>query len=328
MYTLGIETSCDETSCAILKNYNVLSNITLSSLREHKKYGGVIPEIASRAHLKNIDKVLKLTQEKSGISLEKIELIAVTSRPGLIGALLVGLNFAKALSLALKIPFIGINHLHAHLFAPFLNGQAKVQFPLLGAVISGGHTEFYLVNDFDKIKTIGRACDDACGEVFDKVAVNYNLGYPGGPLIDRLFKPEYKEEFRLKCGRKGFNLSFSGIKTALIYKKIEMEKKGLFDKKMKIKLLSSFQHTIMGTIISTIASAAERLKVKRVVLGGGVVANNHLRSLLKEYKPEMNILLAPLEYCGDNAAVVAGLGFYLYNRKGFKSNIGIGAEAN
>ena len=208
MYTLGIETSCDETSCAILKNYKVLSNITISSLSEHKKYGGVVPEIATRAHLKNIDKVLQFALKKAKISLKKIDLIAVTYRPGLIGALVVGLNFAKALAFSLDKPFIGVNHLHAHLFAPFLDYKEKLCFPFLGLIVSGGHTEIYYVHDFNKIEIVGRTCDDACGEAFDKVAKAYGLGYPGGPVIDRIFNYKYKDNFKFKCGRSRFDLSF------------------------------------------------------------------------------------------------------------------------
>lgn len=329
MYTLGIETSCDETSCAILKNYKVLSNVTLSSLREHKKYGGVVPEIAVRAHLKNIDKVLIAAQKDSGVSLKKVDLIAVTHKPGLTGALVVGLNFAKSLAVALKRPLIGINHLHAHIFAPFLNYPLNLKFPFLGVVISGGHTELYHVKDFDEIKILGQTRDDACGEVFDKIARAYNLGYPGGPLIDKLFSFKYKNEFKFKCGKVGLDLSFSGIKTALIYKKDEMEKKNIFDLKMKKRLVSSFQYTVIETIIRTILEAKNKLKVTKVVCGGGVIANKYLRQRLKEEEDAgLKVFLPSFEYSGDNAAMVAGLGFYLYNRKEKRSNISLKVKAS
>jgi len=329
MYTLGIETSCDETSCAILKNCRVLSNITISSLKEHKKYGGVVPEIATRAHLKCIDKVLAAALVKAGIALAKIDLISVTYKPGLVGALVVGLNFAKALSLALERPFIGVNHLHAHLFAPFLDCRQKLKFPFLGVVISGGHTEIYRVDDFDKIVILGRTLDDACGEVFDKVAKAYNLGYPGGPIIDKLFNPKYKNDFKFKCGKIGFDLSFSGIKTALIYKKNEMEKLGCFDSKAKLKLISSFQYSSLETLISTIQEAVNKSGIKRVVCGGGVIANKYLRQRLSQQEgKKMRFLISPIGYAGDNAAIVAGLGFYLYNKKGRRSDIDLVAEAN
>lgn len=326
---MGIETSCDETSCAILKDYQVLANVTLSSLKEHKKYGGVVPEIATRAHLKNIDKVLAVARKKAGISLGELDLIAVTHKPGLVGALVVGLNFAKALSLALAKPLIGVNHLHAHLFAPFLNYPKKLKFPFLGVVISGGHTEIYQVDDFDKIKTLGQTRDDACGEVFDKIAKVYNLGYPGGPAIDKLFKAKYKNEFSFKCGKMGLDLSFSGIKTALIYKKNEIEKKGLLNSKAKKKLVSSFQYSALETVISTILEAKDKFRMKRIVCGGGVVANKYLRKRLKEEeKKGLKVFLAPFEYSGDNGAIVAGLGFYLYNTRGKESTVKLKAQAN
>jgi len=329
MYTLGIETSCDETSCAILKNNKVLSNITLSSLKEHKKYGGIVPEIATRAHLKNIDKVLALAQEAAGVPMKRIGLFSVTYKPGLIGALVVGLNFVKALSLALNKPFIGVNHLYAHLFAPFLNYARRIKFPFLGLVVSGGHTAIYYVEDFNKIKILGQTRDDACGEVFDKVAKAYNLGYPGGPIIDKIFNPKFKNDFRFKCGRMGFDLSFSGIKTALIYKKIEMEKQGLFNSKIKTKLISSFQYAALEAVIAAVLEAVKEYRADRVVCGGGVVANEYLRQRLKEEgKKNAKFFITPKEYAGDNAAMVAGLGFYLYNKKGIKSNINLKAEAN
>lgn len=329
MYTLGIETSCDETSCAVLRNYRVLSNITLSSLREHKKYGGVVPEIATRAHLDNIDKAFGAACGKAKITPKKIDLIAVTQKPGLIGALVVGLNFAKALALGLGRPFIGVDHLKAHLFSVFLNNSKRIKFPFLGVVISGGHSEIYRVDDFNKIKLIGHTLDDACGEVYDKIAVNYKLGYPGGPLIDKLFNPVYAKEFAFKCGRKGLNLSFSGIKTALIYKRKEIEAKGLLDSRMKKKLVSSFQYRAIEAIIEVILEAIKQTGINRVVCGGGVIANSYLRRRLKEQaKANFELYLSPPEYAGDNAAMVAGLGFYLYNKKGISSSLGLPALAN
>jgi N6-L-threonylcarbamoyladenine synthase len=329
MYILGIETSCDETSCAILKNYKVLSNVTISSLREHKKFGGVVPEIATRAHLKNIDRVLDRAQKEAKISLKKIDLIAATYRPGLIGALVIGLNFAKALSFGLGRPFIGIDHLHAHLFAPFLNNRVRLRFPFLGVVVSGGHTELYRVDNFDKIAVVGSSRDDACGEVFDKVAGAYNLGYPGGPAIDRMFDPARSRDFSFKCGKMGLDVSFSGIKTALIYKKNQMQQRGSFDSETKVSLVSSFQQAVVDTLINTIDEAAARLKVDRVVCGGGVIANSYLRKRLRRKSTSgIRFHISPLAYAGDNAAIVAGLGFYLYNKRGIKSPLSLQAEAN
>ncbi|MFA6281515.1 MAG: tRNA (adenosine(37)-N6)-threonylcarbamoyltransferase complex transferase subunit TsaD [Candidatus Omnitrophota bacterium] len=329
MYTLGIETSCDETSCAILKDYSVLSNVTISSLKEHAKYGGVVPEIATRAHLKNIDKVFVEALKQAKVSLKDISLIAATYKPGLMGSLVVGVNFAKALALSLNKPFLGINHLHAHIFAPFLNRKEKLEFPLLGFVVSGGHTEIYYVKDFNQIKLLGQTDDDACGEVYDKVAKAYGLGYPGGPAIDKLFQAEYKNAFSFKCGRRGLNLSFSGIKTALIYKKIELEKKQKLTRLTKIKLVSSFQYSVVEALVSAIASAYKQYKIKKVACGGGVIANRYLRARLQMTETkDLKFLIPPTEYTADNAAIVAGLGFYLYNKKGLKSAINLEAEAS
>ncbi|MCP4653033.1 MAG: tRNA (adenosine(37)-N6)-threonylcarbamoyltransferase complex transferase subunit TsaD [Candidatus Omnitrophica bacterium] len=328
MYTLGIETSCDETSCAVLKNYKVLSNVTISSLRQHKKYGGIIPEIATRAHLKNIDKVFNAALSEAKISLHRISVIAVTHKPGLIGSLVVGINFAKALSLALGKPLIGVNHLHAHLFAPFLNYPAKIKFPFLGLVVSGGHTEIYRVDDFNKMKIIGQTRDDACGEVFDKIGRSLGLGYPGGPIIDKLFDAKRKDEFKFKCGKIGLDLSFSGIKTAVIYKQIELEKKKLLDRKSKIGLISAFQATVVEAIVQTVVDASIKTGINRVVCGGGVIANSFLRARLSAQKErKIRLFAAPLTYSTDNAAMVAGIGFYLYN-KGIKSNLSLKAEAS
>ncbi len=327
MYILGIETSCDETSIAILKNYNVLSNVTISSLKEHKIYGGIVPEIASRHHLKNIDRVTNLVLQNTKVKLKDIGLICATFKPGLINALAVGLSFAQGLALSLKKPFVGVNHLYAHLFSPFLNRKERLRFPFLGVVVSGGHTDFYSVEDFTHISLIGGTIDDACGETFDKVARSLNLGYPGGPIIDRLFREEYKDSFLFKCGRKGLNLSFSGIKTAVIYKRIELEKNKSLDYQTKIKLLSSFQAQVVETLIETILYAARENNFKHIVCGGGVFANRYLRKLLLKKVSKIKVSLSPLEYATDNASMVAGLGFYLYN-KGVRSSFKLQPEAN
>lgn len=330
MYALGIETSCDETSSAVVYNKRVLSNVTVSSLRYHKKYGGVVPEIATRNHLKFIDKVLTLSLEKANVNWAKIGVIGVTYRPGLIGALVIGVNFAKSLSLALKKPLVGINHLYAHLFAPFLDRKIKIPFPFIGLVISGGHTELFFVEDFDCIKVLGKTRDDACGEVFDKVARVFGLGYPGGIYIDKIFSLKFKDSFKFRCPRIGFDFSFSGIKTALIYKKMELEKKGQLDKETKIKILSSFQETVVRTLVESAIEAGKRFKVKNIVCGGGVAANSRLRMMFKERvsRERLRLFLPSPEYTSDNAAMVAGLAFYLYNNKGEVSNLKLEARAN
>lgn len=330
MYTLGIETSCDETSVAVLKNQRVLSNITISSLKSHKKYGGVVPEIATRAHLNNIDKVFLAALEKAKIKIKDIDLVAATYTPGLIGALMVGLNFAKALSLALGKPFVGVNHLHAHLFSSFLNYQHQLKFPFLGLVVSGGHTNIYKVKEIDNIKMIGSTQDDACGEALDKVGKAYGLGYPAGPVIDKLFEEKYKKEFNFRCGKKGLNLSFSGIKTALVYKKNELEKQNKkINKTLKKKLLSSFQFSVVEAVVKTVIEASCQENIKCISCGGGVIANSFLRERLQQeaQREGINFLLPGLEYTQDNGAMVAGLGFCLYNKKKITSSLGLAAGA-
>ncbi len=327
MYVLGIETSCDETSCAVVKGRKVLSNVTVSSLKYHRKYGGIIPEIATRNHVKFIDKVFSRALSLAGISTRRIGCIGVTSKPGLIGALLVGLNFAKALSLSLDKPFLGINHLHAHCYAPFLNNRLSFSFPFIGLIVSGGHTEIFLVKDFDSIRIIGKTRDDACGESFDKVARAFGLGYPGGVYIDRMFRGKYKDSFSFNCPRIKYDFSFSGIKTALIYKKMELEKKGRLDKKTTVQVISSFQETVVRTLVDTVCEAALAHKVKRIVCGGGVTANRRFRELMEKAgkNHKIQVLLPVPEFTADNAAMVAGLAFYLYNNKKSSSSLSLQA---
>lgn len=331
MYTLGIETSCDETSVAVLKGLNVLSNVTASSLKAHKKYGGIVPEIATRAHLNNLDKVTKIALEEAGLGFSDLGLIAVTHKPGLVGSLMVGLNFAKGLALSLKKPFLGVNHLHGHLFSPFLNRKEKIKFPFLGLVVSGGHTEIYQVTRADRINVIGSTQDDACGEAFDKVAKAYGLGYPGGPVIDKMFDPKHKKDFQFRCGKKNLNLSFSGIKTALVYKKNEFEKKGKkIDFWLKKRILSSFQFSLVEVIVKTIIEACFQKQIKCVSCGGGVVANSFLRKRLVEEGRAKGVefLIPDLEYTQDNGAMVAGLGFHLYNETNKKSLFNLAAQSS
>ncbi len=331
MYVLGIETSCDETSCSVVYKRKVLSNVTVSSLPYHKKYGGIVPEIATRNHLKFIDRVCNLALKEAGISFKKIKVIGVTTHPGLLGSLVVGVNFAKGLSLSLKKPIIGINHLYAHLFSPFLDRKERIPLPFLGVVVSGGHTELFLVKDFHKIKLIGRTRDDACGEVFDKVARFFGLGFPGGVIIDKLYSPRFKDSFNFRCPRLGFDFSFSGIKTAVIYKKMELEKLKKFDREISIKILSSFQESMIKTIVEVAIKATEFFKVKVIVCGGGVAANSRLRQLIEEEakKRNLKVLLPPYKYTTDNAAMVAGLTYYLYYNKKIRNSIEeIEAKAN
>ena len=327
---MGIETSCDDTSCAVLRNRKILSNITVSSLRFHKKYGGIIPEAAARNHIKVIDRVLKIALDEARLNLEKIGVIGVTQRPGLMGTLVVGLNFAKSLAWALRKPMVGINHLYAHLFGSFLDNNTRIPFPFLGLVVSGGHTELFLVKDFDNIKHIGRTRDDAAGEVMDKVGRAFGLEYPGGVYIDKISRRRYKDCFKFRGGSIGLDFSFSGIKTALIYRKNELEKQGNFSSRLGVKLLSSFQESVVSSIVENTVYAAKKFCIKTIVCGGGVMANRRLRELLTHSCDERNfhLFLSPRSLSGDNAAVVAGLTFYLYNIKRKVSNFNIEAGSS
>ncbi|RKY28486.1 MAG: tRNA (adenosine(37)-N6)-threonylcarbamoyltransferase complex transferase subunit TsaD [Candidatus Omnitrophota bacterium] len=321
MYTLGIETSCDETSVAIVNRRKVLSCETASSLNFHKKYGGIIPEIASRKHLKFIGKVTQSSLRKANIELKKIKLVSVTQGPGLIGSLLVGVSFAKALAFSLGIPLLGVNHLFAHLFSPFLN-RRKLNFPFIGLVASGGHTEIYRVSDFDRIKVLGKTKDDAAGEVLDKVGRFYGLGYPAGPAIDKLFQEELvdKSLFRLKK-KEDLSFSFSGIKTRAIYIYQELNKTKKIKALDKKIILSSLQYTLINSLINNLTKALIENKISIGVCGGGVVANSYFRKVISRIakKRGFKIFLPEINYCQDNAASVAGIGEYLY-QKGYKSS--------
>lgn len=329
MYTLGIESSCDETSVSILKNKQVLSCKTFSSLSLHKKYGGIIPEIASRRHLKVIDVVFAEAFRAAGIQLNEIEAIAVTQGPGLIGSLLIGVSFAKSLAYTLNIPLLGVNHLHAHLFSPFLN-KKTIDFPFLGLVVSGGHTQLYMVEDFDQLEVLGRTTDDAAGEALDKVGRLYGLGFPAGPVIDKLYDSKTVDEklFRRKKNN-SLNFSFSGIKTKATYLHRELKNSGRLTEEEKVRILSSFQYGVVEALVRNTAKAVEKYHIQNVVVGGGVSANSLLRtqlcSLAKEKGSKM--LISELRFCTDNAAGIAGLGGYLF-KKGYKSSLDIMPDVN
>ena len=324
MYTLGIETSCDETSVAVVRNRKVISCQTLSSLKFHKKYGGIIPEIASRRHLAFIDRVTDAALKEAKLALKDIGLISVTQGPGLVGSLLVGLCYAKALAFSLNVPILGVNHLHAHLYAGFLN-KSKVSLPFIGLVASGGHTQIYKVLDFDRLNLTGSTLDDASGEALDKVGRYYGLGFPAGPVIDRMFKEGLVDNrlFSIKS-IKGLNFSFSGIKTKAVYLYDELEREGKLNSKSVVSILSSFQFAVVEALINNLTRSIKEFKISCVVCGGGVVANTLLRKRLDNIRKKFRIklFLPELQYCQDNAACVAGLGEYLF-RMGYTSSLGM-----
>lgn len=330
MIVLGIESSCDETSAAVVKDgRKILANSVASSLNFHKKYGGVIPEIASRLQLETITGITQDAIQRSKIRLKDIDLISVTNGPGLIGSLLVGISFAKALSLSLNKPILGVNHVYSHFYANFLAGE-KIKLPFIGLVVSGGHTNLYYVRDFDKIELLGQTQDDACGEAFDKVAKILGLGYPGGPVIEKLARSGGPQKIRFKCSgtNNELDFSFSGIKTAVLYYAKDNLSGG--NRKQKIAdLCASFQETVIDTIIAKSLLACKIKKTGRLVVGGGVVANCRLREKFQQAAKYsgLNCYFPQVSLCMDNAAMVAGLGYQLF-KKGYCSDLSLTIDLN
>jgi len=311
MKVLGIESSCDETSVAVIDDgRNVLANIIASSLNLHRQYGGIVPEIATRHHVEVIIPVLRAAVEKSRISLDEIDLIAVTQGPGLIGSLMIGITFAKSLAYALQKPIVAVDHILAHLYAAYFSTQ-KIKFPSLGLVVSGGHTSLFLLNDFTDFKIIGKTRDDALGEAYDKVAKILHLGFPGGPVIEERANAagEKKLNFTVPSVKNSFDFSYSGLKTAVLY----------YIKKVKLtddvinEICYAFQEAALTSLINQIKKAVSACGVNRMLVGGGVIANKRLREKLAEL--ELSLYFPEMEYCSDNAGMVAGLGYELYNKK-------------
>ncbi len=320
MIVLGVESSCDETSVAVVKNgKKILSNIIASSLKLHSKHGGVIPEIASRAQLESIVDVFNQAIKKAKIKLKQIDLISVTSGPGLPGSLLVGISFAKALALSLGKPLIGVNHIYSHVYANLLC-HSNIKFPAVALVVSGGHTTLFYIKDFTNFRVLGQTRDDACGEAFDKVAKIMGLGYPGGPLIEKLAKNGNKHKIKFTCSGTNIDMdfSFSGIKTAVFYY--------LRDKKcgpgLKKDLAASFQECVINTLMRKSLIACKHKKTSSLLIGGGVAANAYLRQKISTRAKEtgVNCYFPDINLCMDNAAMVAALGGYLY-KKGQRSNL-------
>lgn len=329
MIVLGIESSCDECSMALVKEgKTVLGLSTFSQIETHKTFYGVVPEIASRIHAKTIDEVFRDLLEKSQISPDSIDLIAVTNRPGLIGSLIVGVYFAKGLALSLKKPIVGVDHILAHLYSPFLSASiSQPSYPYLVVLVSGGHTVIAKQNDFDYIEVLGTTLDDACGEVFDKVAKYYDLGFPGGPAIDFLAQQGNEETYNFpipfnKSNEQDIcNLSYSGLKTAVIHqshKFLNPHKKASL-----ANLCASFQKAAFTHLINSIERASRLTGLKQVVLGGGVIANSYLRKALKDLSQSRSIsfLFPELKYCTDNGAMIAGLGFFQYLKTNSSDNL-------
>jgi len=318
MNVLGIETSCDETAASVVTDGGaVRSSVISSSLNFHKKYGGIIPEIAFRRQLETIAEVTDNALKDAGLGLNKIGLISVTNEPGLLGSLLVGISFAKALAASRDIPLLGVNHLYSHIFAGFLN-KKNAKFPFIALIVSGGHTSLYHIRDFDRITLLGSTRDDACGEAFDKVAKILGLGYPGGPVIEKTAKDAGRGTIRFNCSntQNPMDFSFSGIKTAVLYytqkHKISRNKKAIAD------ICASFQKTCLNALVDKSINACRLKKCAALVVGGGVAANNRLREMMSEAcsRNKIKIIFPEKEFCMDNAAMVAGLGYWLFKKGG------------
>jgi len=327
MYVLGIETSCDETAAAIVKDgKRILSNLVSSSIKFHQKYGGIVPEIAFRMQLETITAVVDSALKESGIKLKDIDLIAVTRGPGFLGSLVVGISFAKSLSLSLGIPLLGIDHLESHIYASFLNGE-NIALPFLALVVSGGHTSLFYVKDFDRIKLLGSTLDDACGESFDKVAKILGLGYPGGPLIERLAQQGNPKKIKFKCSdtKRPLDFSFSGIKTAVLY----TAGKTKMDALKKRDIAASFQEAALNVLVDKALLACRRNKVNRLVVGGGVVANKVLRKKFSQQAKfeKIKVYFPAVGLSMDNAAMVGGLAYQLF-KKGHRSDLSLNVDFN
>ncbi len=321
---LALESSCDETACAIIKNDELISNIVSTQIEMHKKYGGVMPEIASRLHLENILVVINEALEKANVKLEDLTAIAVTRGPGLIGALHVGLQAAKTLSLVLNIPLIPVHHLCGHIYAnEYVN---SLKFPLLAVVVSGGNTELVYMKKHLDFEIIGETKDDAIGESFDKVARVLGLPYPGGIPIDKLAK-QGKHTYNLPMPMHdgSLNFSYSGLKTAVINTVHNLEAKG---EKVNVNdMCRSFEDVAVGEIIDRVKRASDKYDFKQVVLAGGVSANSYLREeIVRIFKnTDIEVIIPPIWCTTDNAAMIAKVGRYLYDEKVF-ANLNIGVD--
>ncbi|MBQ9820201.1 MAG: tRNA (adenosine(37)-N6)-threonylcarbamoyltransferase complex transferase subunit TsaD [Bacteroidales bacterium] len=318
-YLLGIESSCDDTSAAVIQDGYLLSNV-IASQQVHKDFGGVVPELASRAHEQNIVPVVSQALQKAGIGPGDLSAIAFTRGPGLLGSLLVGTSFAKALGIALNIPIIMVNHLQGHLLAGFVKQRDKENrqpaFPYLCLLVSGGNSQIVRVDSPLEYTILGQTIDDAVGEAFDKCSKMLGLGYPGGPVIDALAKQGDPERFHFaKPQIPGLDYSFSGVKTSLLYfVRDEMAKDPAFLEKNKEGLCASFQKTLIDILMQKLVKAARRTGIREVTIGGGVSANSGLRARIEETGRKLgwNTYLPEFKFTTDNAAMIAIAGYYRY----------------
>src|SRR5690554_603989 len=319
---LAVETSCDETAAAVVKNgLEVLSNTVASQVNWHRKYGGVVPEIASRKHLEFINPVINKALEKAKLNFSDLDAIAATYGPGLVGGLLVGLTSAKALAYALDKPFIGVNHIAGHIYANFISHKG-IETPVICLTVSGGHTDLLYFESLGTYRILGRTRDDAAGEAFDKTARVLGIGYPGGPAIEKLSKkgnPEAVDFPRPFINEDNYDFSFSGLKTAVINYLHNKKQKG--EKLYIPDIAASFQQAVIDVLINKIMKAVQEQEVKSVILSGGVAANKTLRKQLSRVldKKDLPLYTPSLELCTDNAAMIGSAAYYQYQKGNFSS---------
>lgn len=315
MIILAIESSCDETAMAIVEDgRKVISNTVYTQIAIHTQYGGVVPEVASREHIKKVTYVLESTLKDANMTLNDIDAVAVTKEPGLIGSLMVGINTAKTISLCYNKPLIYVNHIHGHIYANYL--EEDFTFPLLALVVSGGHTELVLMKDHFEFELLGETLDDAVGEAYDKVARVVNVGYPGGPIIDKMSsmgEVTYSLP-HIKLGKDSYDFSFSGLKSAVINLCHNANQRGeTIDAN---NLAASFQNAVIDVLVSKTSKAAQNYQVKQVIIAGGVAANKGLRTAMKDEMDKLNIKLTvpSFKFCTDNAAMIAAAAYHSYNK--------------
>lgn len=319
---LGIESSCDDTSAAIIQGNKILSNIAANQ-EIHNEYGGVVPELASRAHQQNIIPVVQKSLKQANIQQNEIKAIGFTREPGLLGSLLVGTSFAKSLAMSLNVPLIEVNHLQAHILAHFIEdaNPTPPKFPFICLTVSGGHTMIVLVKDYFQMEIIGKTIDDAAGEAFDKIGKIFDLDYPAGPIIDKLAKDGDENAFKFsKPKLENYDYSFSGIKTSVLYFiQKEIKKNPDFIKENLNNLCASVQKTIIDTLMIKLEKACADYQIKEVAIAGGVSANSALRKMMKSKSKELgwNIYIPKFEYTTDNAAMIAMVAQLKYNRQEF-----------
>ena len=319
---LGIESSCDDTAAALIQNRKILSNV-IANQKIHQSYGGVVPELASRAHQQNIVPVVNEALKQAGIDRNQLKAIAFTRGPGLMGSLLVGSSFAKSLSMALNIPLIEINHMQGHILAHFIEdaNENSPEFPFLCLTVSGGHTQIVKVSDYFEMEVLGETIDDAAGEAFDKAGKILGLDYPAGPIIDKLAKEGNPEKFKFSKPKVDeLNFSFSGLKTAILYFiQKETQKNSYFIQENLNDLCASIQKTIVDILMEKLSTAVKKTGISQVAIAGGVSANSEIRNRLKQMETEKNwkVFIPKFEYTTDNAAMIAMAGQLKFEQNEF-----------